>query len=60
MLSTIGIAVGSVVAMMLFWALIQAIWRHTFKDYITDEDVLADRRSCSNCGCSGQQCTRNL
>lgn len=60
MINTIVIAVGSVVAMMVFWALIQAIWRNAFKDFIHDDDVLADRRSCSNCGCSGQKCTRSL
>lgn len=51
---------GAVIVLMLFWILIQGIWRGVFQDYIQDEDVLAERRSCANCGCHGQQCTRNL
>jgi hypothetical protein len=59
MLYTMSIAMGAVIVLMLFWILIQTIWRNVFRDYIQDEDVLADRRSCANCGCSGQTCTRS-
>ncbi len=45
----IGIAV--IVLIMLAWVWIQARWRETFADEITEEDVLAERRSCGNCGC---------
>ena len=58
MLHTMTVTIGAVVALMLFWVLIQKIWAGVFRDYIQDEDVLADRRSCANCGCSGQKCTR--
>lgn len=60
MLYTIGITIGAVIGLMFFWVLVQTVWRHVFQDYIQDDDVLADRRSCANCGCSGQKCTRKL
>jgi hypothetical protein len=47
-----------VVGLMLIWVGVQALWRNTFAEYIQDEDVLADRRSCGNCGCGGGTCQR--
>ncbi len=42
------------IALLLGWTLVQAGWRRAFPDALTDdEDVLAGRRSCGNCGCSG-------
>lgn len=38
--------------MMTIWVIVQMLWRKTFAEYLSDEDVLADRRSCSNCGCT--------
>ena len=46
------IGVLGLVGMMLIWVLVQSYWRKTFKDNISDEDVLAERRSCGNCGCT--------
>ncbi len=45
------------VFLAIAWAAVQALWRNVFSDYISDEDVLADRRSCGNCGC-GTACER--
>jgi len=45
-----------VVALMLFWVLVQNMWRRMFADVISDEDVLAERRSCGDCGCGGGVC----
>lgn len=42
---------------MLGWTLVQIYWKKTFAANISDEDVLAERRSCSNCGCT-TVCTR--
>ncbi len=39
------------VGLMLAWVGVQSLWRKTFSDYVNDEDVLAERRSCGNCGC---------
>jgi hypothetical protein len=52
MMYSLIIAVGGIVAMMLLWIVVQTIWRRTFAEYLSDEDVLADRRSCGNCGCT--------
>jgi hypothetical protein len=46
------IGIGAIVAMMLAWVLVQSHWRETFSENISDEDVLAERRSCGNCGCT--------
>jgi hypothetical protein len=54
MLYTLSIACGGMIALLLGWTLVQAGWRRAFPDALTDdEDVLAGRRSCGNCGCSG-------
>lgn len=38
--------------LMVLWFLVQNIWRRVFADYLEEEDVLAQRRSCGNCGCT--------
>lgn len=61
MMDTYIIGIGGVVGLAIVWVLVQKLWRRTFADYIADEDVLAERRSCSNCGCAGATCTnKNL
>lgn len=53
MLKSLFIAIGGIVGLMLVWVGIQALWRKVFSDdYTSDEDVLAGRRSCGNCGCT--------
>ncbi|MCB0639164.1 MAG: hypothetical protein KDC54_21200 [Lewinella sp.] len=54
MLHSLIIGVGGIVVMMLLWVVVQAIWRRTFAEYVSDEDVLAERRSCGggSCGCT--------
>ncbi|MCA6074032.1 hypothetical protein [Fulvivirga sedimenti] len=51
-LTTYLIAIFGVVGLMTGWILIQALWRKIFAGNITDSDVLAERRSCGNCGCT--------
>lgn len=46
------IAIGGIVGLMLAWVWVQSAWRKTFSENISDEDVLAERRSCGNCGCT--------
>jgi hypothetical protein len=46
------IAIGGIVALMLAWVWVQSVWRKTFSENISDEDVLAERRSCGSCGCT--------
>jgi hypothetical protein len=57
MIYSIIIGIGSVVALMLGWAFVQAVWRSAFHDEIKDEDALAGRSSCGACGC-GLVCER--
>ena len=52
MLYSLLIAAGAIIGMMLLWAVVQLLWRQTFADNIAEEDVLAERRSCGNCGCT--------
>lgn len=46
------IGIGAIVTMMLAWVGVQSLWRNTFSENISDVDVLAERRSCGNCGCT--------
>lgn len=46
------IAIGGIVALMMAWVWVQSVWRKTFSKNISDEDVLAERRSCGNCSCT--------
>ena len=57
MIQSIIISVGGIVGMMILWVIVQMAWKKVFADHISDEDVLADRRSCKNCGCI-QICSR--
>lgn len=41
----------TIAGLMLLWAGIQHLWRQSFSDSLTDQDVLAGRMDCSNCGC---------
>jgi hypothetical protein len=52
MIQSLLIAMGGIVGLMLAWLLVQHLWRQQFADYLTEEDVLAERRSCGNCGCT--------
>ncbi len=50
--TTYLIGILGVVGLMTGWILIQALWRKIFAGNVTDSDVLAERRSCGNCGCT--------
>ncbi|MBK8625017.1 MAG: hypothetical protein IPN86_05495 [Saprospiraceae bacterium] len=52
MIKSLIIAITGISALMIGWLMIQTFWKKTFRDYISDEDVLAERRSCKNCGCT--------
>ena len=59
MIKSFIVAVLSILGLMLVWLVIQNKWRNTFQQFITDQDVLAERRSCQNCGCT-KQCENKL
>lgn len=52
MLKSLVIGIGLTLVIVFFWALVQALWKKTFSDEYREDDVLAGRRSCSNCGCT--------
>ena len=52
MLNSLLIAAGGIAGLMVLWFIVQRLWGNTFSGYISDEDVLAERRSCGNCGCT--------
>lgn len=52
MLNSLLIGIGGIIVLMIIWAIVQLFWKKTFSEYIADEDVLAERRSCGNCGCT--------
>jgi hypothetical protein len=52
MIQSFLIGIGGLIALMFLWVFVQTLWGKTFSDYVSDEDVMAGRTSCSNCGCS--------
>jgi hypothetical protein len=52
MIKSLVIGAGGIVGLMLVWVMIQFWWRKTFAEHLSDDDVLAGRTSCSNCGCT--------
>ena len=51
MLNTFLTGIGGIIALMIIWGIVQFFWKKTFSEFISDEDVMAERRSCGNCGC---------
>ncbi|MDH3711575.1 MAG: hypothetical protein OER04_16910 [Cyclobacteriaceae bacterium] len=52
MITSYIIGLSGMIVLMLFWWVVQRQWKRSFSDQITDEDVLAGRSDCANCGCS--------
>lgn len=52
MLKSLLIAIVGIVFIAVVWGVVQLFWKKTFADYIHDEDVLAERRDCGQCGCT--------
>lgn len=53
MLQSYLLTILAIPAMMIAWVAVQFAWRKTFREAVTDDDVLASRRGCSGCGCIG-------
>ena len=51
MFKSLLIAAIAIVGMMLVWTIVQTMWRKIFTGNAVGEDVLVDRRSCSDCSC---------
>jgi hypothetical protein len=52
MIKSLLVSVTGILILMIIWVVVQKLWGKTFADYYTDEDVLAERRDCGNCGCT--------
>lgn len=58
MFKSLIIGIGSIVVLVLIWTLVQTQWKNVFSEEYLEDDVLAGRRSCSNCGCTSSVCER--
>lgn len=58
MIQTYLIGIAGIVLIMVSWVGIQRIWHRVFHEYVEDEDALAERNTCGNCGCT-TLCERN-
>jgi hypothetical protein len=52
MLKTLIVCVVGMLLLVVVWFVVQKLWGNTFAEYTTDDDVLAGRMSCGNCGCT--------
>jgi hypothetical protein len=52
MLLSLLIGVFGVAFLMVAWFFVQTKWKKAFADQMLDDDVLANRMSCGNCGCT--------
>ena len=50
------IGILGITGLMVIWTMVQRLWKKAFHESLTDEDVLAGRSDCGNCGCA-QPCT---
>lgn len=51
MIKSLIIASLAIIFMMLGWVIVQTVWRKVFTGSWFGDDVLIDRRSCSDCSC---------
>lgn len=51
MLKSLLITTIAIVGMMIGWIIVQTIWRKVFTGSWNGDDVLIDRRGCTDCSC---------
>lgn len=54
------IGMAGIIGLMTLWVIIQQHWKKAFSDGHVDEDALAGRSDCSNCGCNTPCVNRKL
>ena len=59
MIDSLLIAIGGIITLMIGWAVVQSLWGKTFAEYMEEEDALAGRTKCGNCGCT-TACGKNV
>ena len=52
MFKSLIIGIGFIVTIAVAWVFVQTLWKKVFREEYADDDVLAGRRNCSNCGCT--------
>ena len=52
MIESYIIAIIGIVTLMVAWIGVQTLWRKIFSDHVSDEDAMAERTKCTNCGCT--------
>lgn len=52
MVKSLVIGIGFIVTIAVAWVLVQTLWKKVFREEYVEDDVLAGRRNCSNCGCT--------
>ena len=52
MIGSYVIGILGIVALMVGWVVVQIVWRKIFSEHVTDEDAMAERTKCTNCGCT--------
>jgi len=52
MVKSLIIGIGFIVTIAVAWVLVQTLWKKVFREEYDQDDVLAGRRNCSNCGCT--------
>ena len=50
------LSISIMVGLLLVWAFVQDRWKKTFPEDVLDDDALAGRSDCGNCGCGGGTC----
>lgn len=50
MIKSLLIGMGGMVLLMVIWIMVQYYWGKTFSNELSDEDVLASRKDCGQCG----------
>jgi hypothetical protein len=52
MIKSLLIGMGGMVLLMVIWIMVQYYWGKTFSNELSDEDILASRKDCGQCGCT--------
>ena len=50
MIKSLIIGMAGMTLLMVIWAIVQYYWGKMFSNALSDEDVLAGRKACDQCG----------
>ncbi|NQV53372.1 MAG: hypothetical protein HQ500_09325 [Flavobacteriales bacterium] len=46
------IGIASIIGLMVIWVTVQEWWKKSFAEDVINDDALAGRSECGNCGCT--------